>query len=141
MTKGARPPETRARQLDAPSAGASDPERVHRARAGAELAQPVADRLGGDALGLARGGLEVVAPREARGERRRVRAARAVGRAVGIARAGELVRARAVEDHVDGLLAMAPGHHDRARPERLHGARERLAFEYVVAREHARLRQ
>ena len=41
-----------------------------------------------DALGLARGGLEVVAEREPRRERRGVRAARAVRGAVGVARAG-----------------------------------------------------
>src|SRR5918995_4672638 len=127
----ARAPRRRARAPDAPSAGASNTERVDRAGAGAELAQPVANGLGGDALGLARGGLEVVAPREAGGEGRGVGAARAVGGAVGMARAGELVGALAIEDDVDGLLAMAAGDHHRARAERVHRARESLALEAV----------
>src|SRR3954453_9320609 len=91
-------------------ARAANPERVDWPRAGAEPAQAVADGLGGDALGLARGGLEVVAPGQARGERRRVRAARAVRSAIRIAGSGELVCALAVEDDVDRFLAMASGH-------------------------------
>src|SRR4051812_5512488 len=88
----ARPPRHRSTSRSTVSGRAANPERVDRPRAGAELAQAVADGLGGDALGLARGGLEVVAPGQACGERRRVRAARAVRSAIRIAGSGDLVR-------------------------------------------------
>ena len=69
------------------SALARQAEHVDRPGAGPDGAQAVADRLRRDALGLARRGLEVVAQRQPRGQRRGVRAARAVRRAVGVARA------------------------------------------------------
>ena len=68
------------------------------------VAQAVADRVGGDApWPRARAASSVVAEREPRGERRGVRAARAVRGAVGVALARELDDALAVEEHVGRL--------------------------------------
>ena len=122
------------------SGGARQPEDVDGPGAGPDRAQAVADGLRGDALGLARGGLEVVAERQPRGQRRGVRAARAVRGAVGVARPGELDHALAVEDDVDRLLAVPAGDHDGARA-RARGRRAASSSpsRRVVAGEHPRL--
>ena len=75
---------------------------AHRpARRPRRAAQAVADRLRGDALAPSRAASSsVVAERELRGERRRVRAARAVGGAVRVALAGISSERRAVEEDV-----------------------------------------
>ena len=56
----------------------------------------------------------IVAEREPRGQRRGVRAARSVRGAVGVALAGQLDDALAVEEDVGRLLAVPAGDHDRA---------------------------
>src|SRR3954469_10636408 len=101
------------RRVRAPSATrAGQAEDVGRAGAGPDRAEAVADGLRGDAFGLPSRGFEVVAERQPRGQRRGVRAARSVRRAVGVARPGQLHDALAVEDDVDRLLAVAAGDHD-----------------------------
>ena len=83
------------------SGAVSQPEHVDRPGPGAELAEAVAHRIRGDRAGGA-GGLERrVAEREMGGERARVRAARSVGGAVGVARAADLLERVAVEEDVD----------------------------------------
>ena len=62
--------------------------------------------------------------REVRRQRGGVRAPRAVGGAAGLAVAGDLDQPLAVEEDVRRLVAVAPGHDDRARAQRVHGAGE-----------------
>ena len=142
-----RPSGRRRRRPADRSAGAAAVQRERRARGRrpARRPRPMSRRPSrtasdGDALGLARRGLEVVAQRQPRGQRRGVRAARAVRGAVGVARARRSRRrARRRRATSTASLAVPAGDHDRPRAERVDGARQRLALERVVAGEHARL--
>ena len=77
-------------------------------------------------LGRARGVERRVAQGEVRRQRRRVRAARPVGRAVRVPLAGDPLEHVAVEEHVGRRLAVAAGDHHRRRPERVQTPREVL---------------
>ena len=97
---------------------------VDRTGALADAAQTVPNGLGGDQLGLL-GGLErIVASGEVGGQGRGVGAAGAVGGSLGVALAGELDELLAVEEDVDGLLAVAAGDDDDLGAERVDGTGE-----------------
>ena len=117
-------------------------EHVHRAGAVAEAAQPVADRLGRYPLGPSRRLERLEAERQVRGQRRRVRAARPVRGAVGMALAGDLDEPVAVEEEVRRRLPVAAGDHDH-RPARARGlaraARPAVGVAVPRAGQHARL--
>ena len=97
-------------------------EDVHRPGPRAEVAQPVADRLAGDPPGGPRGLERRVAEREVGGERRRVRAARAVRGAVRDGARRGSAHASPVEHDVGRLLAVAAGHDHHGGPERVQRA-------------------
>src|SRR3954451_25495996 len=83
--------------------GCGQVEYVDRTGPAADLAQPVPDRFAGDRA-CCLGRLErAEAEREMRGQRGRVRAARAVSSAVGVALARDEVELLAVEEDVGGL--------------------------------------
>src|SRR4051812_28126952 len=90
-----REPETK------PSTGlAPEPEDVDRARTLPQLAQPIPDGPRRDRPRMARRRQRRVPQRQPRGERRRVRAARAVRRPVEVALARQLGQRRPVEEQV-----------------------------------------
>ena len=99
------------------SALGSHVEDVHRPLAGADLDEPVADRLRRDVRGLPRGLLEGQALREQRGERGRVRAAGAVRCRDVVALDGDLDVPLAVEEMVDRIVAVPAGDDHRGRAE------------------------
>src|SRR5436309_8388647 len=86
-----------------------DADDVDRSGARAESAQPVANRLAGHPARLPRGVERIVAEGEAGGERRGVRAARAVGGALRMPLPGQALGALAVEGHVLGAVGGAGG--------------------------------
>src|SRR5215218_11119388 len=104
--------------------GPGQVEYVNRAGTAADLAQPVPDCLAGDLAGGPCGLERAVPERQVGCERGRVRAAGAVGRAVGVTLPGDQVDLLAVEEDVGGLLAVAAGDHDRPQAEAVHGAGE-----------------
>ena len=106
MAKAAR----RAADRCADVPGRRPARRPRRARAARRARPRAATALGARARRLER----VVAERQLRGERRRVRAARAVRGAVGVALAGDLDERVAVEEHVGRLVAVAAGDDDGA---------------------------
>src|SRR5512132_1608850 len=87
----------------------SEAEHVDRARARPDVAQAVPHRLRGDPLRRLGGTERVEAARELRSQGRRMRAARSMGGAAGMALAGQLDQPLTVEEDVDGLLAVAAG--------------------------------
>src|SRR5437588_7517889 len=99
---------------------------VDRPGACAERAQPVANRLAGHPARLPRGVERIVAQGEAGGERRGVRAARAVGGALGMPLPGQALEALAVEEHVVGRVGVTAGQDDGLRSEGVDGPREVL---------------
>src|SRR5918998_5697996 len=93
---------------------------------GPEVAQAVAHGCPGD-LPRGTGGFQRrVAEREVRGERGGGCAARAVGRAVRVALAGDELDRLAVEEHVGGDVAVAAGDDDVLRAELVQAAHEAL---------------
>jgi hypothetical protein len=99
---------------------------VHRAGAGPNLVQAVGYRPGGELL-RGPGRLErIVAVGEPGRQHRGVRATRPVGRTAVVALARELDQPVAVEEGVDGLLAMPAGDHHDPRAECVDLARELL---------------
>src|SRR6185437_3498568 len=92
-----------------------DSQDVDRAGPGADLAQAVGYGLGGEALRRTRRLQWVIAPSQTRGQDRGVRASRTVRGPARVARAGQLDQPLAVEEHIDSLLAVATGDHDRGR--------------------------
>ena len=112
-----------------PGAQAED---VHRSRARADRAQPVANGGACDRLRRLRGREQGVAQRQARRERRGVRAARAVRRSVRVAPPRDRADALAVEEEVGRLLEMTAGDDHCARAQGMHGPRELLRVEHAV---------
>ena len=101
----------------------------------AELAEAVVDGLAGD-LACAPCGLErAVAEGEVGGEGARVRAAGAVGGAVGVAGAGQGLERGAVVEDVGDLVAVTAGDDDGVRAEAVERSGELLAVGAVVAGE------
>ena len=99
----------------------AEPEGVDRTGTGADVAQPVADRLGGNRLGLTRRLDRVVPEGEMSRQHRRVRAARAVRRPARVALAGKLRDRVAVEHDIGRLLAVTTRDHDHRRAQRMDG--------------------
>ena len=93
------------------------PESIHGPGAGAEIAQAVGHRLGGDLPGRA-GGLERCVPEgQAGSERRGMGAAGAVGRAARVPRALDQLEVGAVEEAVGAVLGVPAGDDGCGRPK------------------------
>ena len=105
-----------------------NPDHIDRSGARSEPAEAIAHRLCGHLLRDRRRLERIVAPREPRGEHRRVSAPGSVRGTGGVALARELDEALPVEEHVDRLLAVTAGDDDRLGAKRVDGARERFGI-------------
>src|SRR6185295_13366329 len=98
---------------------AAQSEHVDGSDPGAEVLEPVADRLGSDLPSPARRVRELATPSQKSRERRGMRTARSVRSAVRVARALDPQGARAVEEHVSAIIGMSPGDDHGFGPQRL----------------------